>query len=79
MQNLGRISPCERDIWPRASGNYTEQIVKIGRATEQDVLPAPPEEENYPPSRAAEGFSSLRSTFFTISVSLVWVGAFTPI
>jgi hypothetical protein len=33
----------------------------------------------YPPSRAADGASSLRSTFFTISVSLAWVGARTPI
>lgn len=33
----------------------------------------------HPPNNAAAGFSSLRSTFFTISVSLVWVGAGTPI
>jgi len=31
-----------------------------------------------PPSRAGAALSSWRSTFFTISVSLVWVGAGTP-
>ena len=31
-----------------------------------------------PPSNAGAAFTSLRSTFFTISVSLAWVGAGTP-
>lgn len=38
MQNLGRISPCERDIWPRDPGNYTEQIVNFTGSGGQILL-----------------------------------------
>ena len=79
MQNLGRVSPCGPDIWPRGFLNYTEQIVKLWGRTEQVLLPARRKRKNYPPSSEADGCSSLRSTFVTISVSLAWVGALTPI
>ena len=41
MQNLGRVSPCGPAIWPRGSGNYTEQIVKIYSPAEQIFSSAP--------------------------------------
>lgn len=38
MQNLGRISPCEQDIWPLGSGNYTEQTVNFTGPLEKNLL-----------------------------------------
>lgn len=48
MQNLGRISPCERDIWPRDRADYTEQIVNFTGSREQNLLPALNARKNHP-------------------------------
>ena len=65
-----RLAACYvKYIIPPCGGGDMNSLPRRGRVGEGDQ----------PPSSDGAAGTSLRSTFFTISVSLAWVGAGTPI